>query len=130
MRRRDRGCGEAATVETALAAIASHKPDVAIVDLSLGRESGLHLVSALTRTHPAVRVLLLTGYDVPDHADWILEAGALGYVTKDKVGRELLTAVRGVAAGKPYTSSRPADRSEAHPVERRSGHSSGDEGAT
>jgi two-component system, NarL family, response regulator NreC len=97
-------CGEAGTVGTALAAIAEHKPDVAIVDLSLKDESGLDVVSALAKTHPAVRVLVLSGYDERLHADRALKAGALGYIMKDKAATELLEAVRRVAAGKSYVS--------------------------
>ena len=103
-------CGEAGTVGTALATIAEHKPDVAIVDLSLKDESGLDVVSALARTHPAVRVLVLSGYDERLHADRALKAGALGYIMKDKAATELLEAVRRVAAGKSYVSPETADR--------------------
>jgi DNA-binding NarL/FixJ family response regulator len=103
-------CAEASTVETALTAIASHRPEVAIVDLSLGDENGIDLVAAIARDHPGVRVLVLSGHDERVHADRALKAGALGYIMKDKAAHDLLHAVRRVAAGKPYVSEEAAER--------------------
>lgn len=103
-------CAEAESIGTALASVAAQRPDVAIVDLSLGDESGLDLVKALAEGYPAVRVLVLSGHDERVHADRALKAGALGYIMKDKAADELLLAVRRVAAGKPYVSEETADR--------------------
>lgn len=103
-------CGEAATTAAAIGAVARHEPDVALVDLSLGSESGLDLVAALAQHHPRVRVLVLSGHDEFVHADRALKAGALGYLMKDKSIGELVAAVRRVAAGKPYVSPTTADR--------------------
>ena len=103
-------CGEANTVATALDAIAAHRPDVAIIDLSLGSESGLDLVSALAKAHPTTYVLIISGHDERLHADRALKAGALGYIMKDKAASELAAAVRRVAAGQSYVSPETADR--------------------
>jgi DNA-binding NarL/FixJ family response regulator len=103
-------CAEADSVGTALTSIAAHRPDVAIIDLSLGDESGLDLVTTLAKTHPDVRVLVLSGHDERVHADRALKAGALGYIMKDKAASELAAAVRRVAAGKSYVSPETADR--------------------
>jgi DNA-binding NarL/FixJ family response regulator len=103
-------CGEADTVATARDAIVAHRPDVAIIDLSLGNESGLDLVSALAKVHPAVHALVLSGHDERLHAERALKAGALGYIMKDKAASELVTAVRRVASGQPYVSPDTADR--------------------
>ena len=103
-------CAEAATVAAALASVAEHQPDVAIVDLSLGDESGLDLVAALAKGQPTVRVLVLSGHDERVHADRALKAGALGYIMKDKAASELAAAVRRVAAGMSYVSPETADR--------------------
>jgi DNA-binding NarL/FixJ family response regulator len=103
-------CGEADTVATALDAIAAHRPHVAIVDLSLGNESGLDLISALARTDPPIHALVISGHDERLHADRALRAGALGYIMKDKAARELAAAVRRVAAGQSYVSHETAER--------------------
>jgi DNA-binding NarL/FixJ family response regulator len=102
--------GEAATIKAAMATVAEHEPDLAVVDLSLGDENGLDLVTALAARHPKVRVLVLSGYDERVHADRALKAGALGYIMKDRTVDELLKAVRRVASGKPYVSEDTADR--------------------
>ena len=103
-------CGEASTIASAMAVIGAESPDVALVDLSLGDESGLDLIAALAMTHPDVRLLVLSGHDERIYADRALKAGALGYIMKDKAAGELLTAIRRVAAGKSYVSAETADR--------------------
>lgn len=103
-------CGEAGTVADALRLVAERLPQVAIVDLSLGGESGIDLVSALTARHPDVRVLVISGYDERLHAERALSAGALGYIMKDRTGLELLVAVRAVAAGRSYVSAVVAEQ--------------------
>ena len=103
-------CHEAATGAAALQAVASHQPDVAVVDLSLGAESGLDLVKALAKAHPSVRVLVLSGHDERLYAERALNAGALGYIMKDQAGTELLTALRRVTTGKSYVTPDTAER--------------------
>jgi DNA-binding NarL/FixJ family response regulator len=103
-------CAEAGTMAEALAAAAAARPQVAVVDLSLGSESGLDLVAELARRHPDVRTLVMSGHDESLHADRALKAGALGYLMKDRPIDELLTAVRQVAAGKSYLSAETTDR--------------------
>src|SRR3974377_2361472 len=97
-------------MQTALEVVAAHRPNVAIVDLSLGSESGLDLVSALAKVDPAIHVLVISGHDERLHADRALRAGALGYIIKDKGASELAVAVRRVAAGQSYASPETADR--------------------
>jgi DNA-binding NarL/FixJ family response regulator len=103
-------CAEAGTIDAALAASAAHRPDVALIDLSLGLQNGLDLITAMRRGQPGIRILVLSGHDERVHADRALKAGALGYIMKDKAAGELLTAVRRVAAGNSYVSSETADR--------------------
>src|ERR1043166_381951 len=83
-------CAEAATSGAAMAAMATSHADVVVVDLSLGADSGLDLVAGLTRTHPSVRTLVLSGHDERFYAERALKAGALGYIMKDQAGAELL----------------------------------------
>lgn len=103
-------CGQAGTIAEALAAAAAEPPDVAVVDLTLGEESGLDLLAPLSSTHPAVSVLVLSAHDEQLYAERALKAGALGYVMKDQAAAELLAAVRRVAAGKSHVSEEMADR--------------------
>lgn len=103
-------CAEASTASEALSAVATQQPHVVIVDLALGRDSGLELVAALVAQNPSVRVLVLSGYDERLYADRAFKAGALGYIMKSGGVVDLLTAVRRVAAGKPYASPETTER--------------------
>jgi two-component system, NarL family, response regulator FusR len=103
-------CAEAGTIADALTAAAAAQPHVAVVDLSLGVESGLDLVTALAERHPTMHTLVLSGHDEALYADRALKAGALGYITKDQPPAELITAVRRVASGKPYASAETTER--------------------
>lgn len=103
-------CGQAGTIDEALATVARTGPDVVVVDLALGAESGLDLVATLVGRQPGLSVLVLSGYDERLYADHSLKAGALGYIMKDQAPAELLAAVRRVAGGKPYVSAETAER--------------------
>lgn len=102
--------GEAGTIAEGLAAVVAGQPHVAVIDLSLGTESGLDLVALLAEHHAAVRVLVLSGHDEQLYADRALKAGALGYIMKDRGPTELIAAVRRVATGKSYVSPDTAER--------------------
>src|SRR5689334_2206802 len=74
--------GEAGSVADAQAAICANMPDVAVIDLVLGDESGLDLVARVARTSPSVRMLVLSARDEGLYAETALKSGALGYVMK------------------------------------------------
>lgn len=103
-------CGQADSIASTMALVAGEHPDVAVVDLTLGHESGLDLVARLVAAHPAIRVLVLSGHDERLYAERALRAGALGYVMKDQAAPELVGAVRRVAAGHCAVSADTADR--------------------
>ena len=103
-------CSEVGTIAEAEAAISAHVPDVAVIDLVLGDESGLDLVTLLARSYPTVRVLVLSARDEGLYAERALKSGALGYVMKVRPPGELLMALRHVAAGKSYVSADTANR--------------------
>lgn len=94
-----RVCGEAATSEDALRVAADTQPDVIIIDVSLGLESGLDLVAPIKAKCPAVKVLMLSGHDEPQFAIEAKRVGALGYVVKGSSASSLVKALRRVASG-------------------------------
>jgi len=102
-------CCDAATPDAALSLIRTRQPHVAVIDLMLGRENGLELVAAISRSQPSVHVLVLSGHDERLYADRALKAGALGYIMKDQAGTELLAAIRRVSEGKSYVSPTTSD---------------------
>ena len=100
--------GEAADGAQAVSAAARLCPDVVIMDLSMGGgEQGIDATRQIAAGGPdAPRVLVLTMHDEEEYLIPVLEAGASGYIVKSAAGRELLTAIRTVAAGRVYV--RPA----------------------
>ena len=103
-------CGESDTAAGAMERIRADHPDVAIVDLSLGMESGLRLVKTLDASLPGVRVLILSMHDETLHAERALAAGARGYIMKQEAMHNLIAAIRTVASGKTYLSPQMSER--------------------
>jgi DNA-binding NarL/FixJ family response regulator len=101
-------CGEASDATAALAAIGTAKPDVAIVDLSLGGRPGLELVRDLKLLHPQVAVLVLSMHDEGLYAERVLRAGARGYIMKREATGRVIEAIRCVLGGRIYLSQRMA----------------------
>jgi DNA-binding NarL/FixJ family response regulator len=101
-------CGEAGTAAAALSGIGTARPDVAIVDLTLGGRSGLDLIKDLKQMHPAVAVLVLSMHDEALYAERPLRAGARGYIMKREVTRKVVLAIRRVQQGRVYLSDRQA----------------------
>lgn len=99
-------CGESDTVDGGLACIAREQPDVAVVDLALGTESGLDLVASLAASAPALPVLMLSMHDETLHAERAIAAGARGYIMKHEARQDLIEAIRAVAHGETYFSPR------------------------
>jgi DNA-binding NarL/FixJ family response regulator len=89
--------GTAATIESAGELIALG-PDVLVVDVRLGQESGLSLLGQLGGTgRPAI--VILTSFDYPQFVDAAMRLGASGYVLKTDPSDVLVSVIRAVAAG-------------------------------
>jgi DNA-binding NarL/FixJ family response regulator len=97
-------CAESDTLKGALQKIAETKPDIAVVDLSLGRESGLELIKDIRVRHPKLPVLVLSMHDESLYADRVIRAGAMGYIMKDEASDRVIGAIRQVLSGKVYLS--------------------------
>lgn len=98
--------GDAATVAEALAGVARTAPDVVLVDLTLGDESGLTLLEGLVEAGGKNRRLVYSMNEDALSVERALAAGADGYVTKGEVWEALVVAAQTVAKGKRYLSSR------------------------
>ncbi len=87
-----------------------HRPDVAVLDISMPGESGLQVTARLRQVLPETRILILSMYD---NAEYVLEsvrAGAHGYILKDTAATELRRAVRAVQEGEAFFSPPVASR--------------------
>ena len=96
--------GESDETASALAAMAADKPDIAVVDLSLKRGSGMDLIKALRLRHPEIRVLVLSMHEEISDVERALRAGARGYVMKGESSSQIVPAIRWVHAGKIYAT--------------------------
>ncbi|KAA9166778.1 response regulator transcription factor [Amycolatopsis acidicola] len=94
-------CGEAGDGAEAVALARQHKPDVVVMDVRMPGVDGLEATRRITADEQlaAVKVLVLTTFDVDEYVYDALRAGASGFLLKDTDPVELLRALRVVAAG-------------------------------
>ncbi len=88
---------EAANGYEAIDALAHTPTDLAILDIAMPRMTGLQAAREITRSHPHVRILILSMYDNEQYFFEALKAGASGYVLKSVADRDLLEACRATA---------------------------------
>ncbi len=91
--------GTETTLARAERLIAEARPDIVLSDVRIGRDSGLDLVEHLGRSHPDVKVVMLTVYDDEHYLFQALRVGAKGYILKRIDARELVGHLRRVAEG-------------------------------
>ena len=92
--------GEAANCDEALTGIAATQPDLVLLDLRLGENSGLELLRKIRSQWPAIKVVILTVSDAEEDLTEALRDGATGYLLKDMEPEELLEGVRHALKGK------------------------------
>ena len=92
-------CGRAANGREALTAVARQKPDVLVTDIEMPEMTGLTLAGEVRDRHPQTRVVILTTFARPGYLRRALDAGAKGYLLKDRPAAELAEAVRRVHRG-------------------------------
>ena len=96
-----------ASPDDALAiASAADAPDVLLLDVRLGDDSGLRVLESLARR---TAVVIVTAYDYPEYARAALDAGAAGFVVKGAAMAELVSTIRMAAAGALAFGRRPAE---------------------
>jgi DNA-binding NarL/FixJ family response regulator len=88
----------AEAVELAL----SNEVDLAVLDVSMPRMTGLQAAAELKRRRPALRTLMLSMYDSEQYFFEALKAGASGYVLKSAADRDLVEACRSAMRGEPF----------------------------
>jgi DNA-binding NarL/FixJ family response regulator len=77
-------------------------PDVVLCDLKLPDLEGDRVVRSLRGIHPEARVIILTHFDGVEHAFRAIEAGAIGFLTKESPGAEVVQAIRKAANGETH----------------------------
>ena len=93
----------------AVAQVVEHRPDVAILDVSMPRMTGLQATHEIKQQSPDTQVLILSMHDDQRYLFEALRAGASGYVLKAAADQDLVDAVRAASRGEPFlTSGGPA----------------------
>ncbi|MFT3913681.1 MAG: response regulator transcription factor [Anaeromyxobacteraceae bacterium] len=103
--------GDVGRGDEALAAISQHKPDVAVLDLSMPGLTGVEVAERAARESPKTRVLMLSMHATETYVAQALRAGARGYLVKEAAVSELPLALEAISRGDTYLSpgiSRPA----------------------
>ena len=97
--------GEAENGVDAIKLFRKSKCQVMLLDISMPDRSGIEVLKQLKKEHPELAVLMLSMHREDQYAIRSLKAGAAGYLTKQSAPRELVTAIRQVAAGQKYVSA-------------------------
>jgi DNA-binding NarL/FixJ family response regulator len=102
------GCDDMAVIanaangRTAVALALKHKPEVIIMDVSMPDLNGIEATTQILRKLPGAKIIALSIHRDPRFIAGMYKAGAMGYVLKDNVFKELLRAVKMVVAGQRY----------------------------
>jgi DNA-binding NarL/FixJ family response regulator len=91
--------GEAVDGEQAIQMATRLQPDVVLMDIRMPLLDGIEATRRLVRTHPSIRVLMLTTFGLDNYVFESLRAGASGFMLKDAPPEEIAAAVRIVANG-------------------------------
>ena len=96
--------GEAEDGESALELVEKLHPDVVVLDIMMPRMNGVEATARIAAAHPEARILLLTTFSASGEVVQALDAGACGAIVKDSSQKDLVAAIRAVAAGKQVIS--------------------------
>ncbi|KAF0234433.1 MAG: LuxR family transcriptional [Desulfovibrionaceae bacterium] len=99
-------CAEAGSRSEALAVMSGSEADIAIIDLSLGEDSGLELLHGFKERN--ISGLVYSMYEDPETITLAFDSGAGGYITKREMAEVLLHGVLEVHAGRRFISPRAA----------------------
>lgn len=102
--------GEAGGAEEGLELIRRVDPDVALVDVHMPGMSGLEMTERVVRADMPTQIVIITVVDDARFPRRLLDAGALGYLTKSCPAKALVAAVHDVAAGKRYLAPEVAQK--------------------
>lgn len=84
--------------------------DVLLLDMSMPGKSGIELIRQVHAEKPKLRILVLSMHEEHQYAVRAIRAGAAGYLTKESASRQLVDAIRKVAAGGAFISSEVAQQ--------------------
>jgi len=86
------------------AAMAEHKPELMVLDITLPGASGIEVASRLHRAGFAGKIVFLTVHDDADYARAAFAAGGIGYVVKSRLASDLVPALEAALEGRRFVS--------------------------
>jgi DNA-binding NarL/FixJ family response regulator len=78
------------------------KPDIILMDIAMPGLGGLEATLEIRKSDPDIKILVLSQYDDKEYVSRLLKAGVSGYILKQGVGTDLISAIRAVAKGEFY----------------------------
>ncbi|MFC0183487.1 DNA-binding response regulator, NarL/FixJ family, contains REC and HTH domains [Pseudarcicella hirudinis] len=101
--------GECQTAEEVYAMLKSTAIDIILLDINLGKDSGLDLCKFIFEEYPSTKVLAISMYNDESFITKMLKNGASGYLLKNTSREEFIKAIRSVYAGEKYQSAEVMD---------------------
>jgi DNA-binding NarL/FixJ family response regulator len=101
---------EAGDVETLVAEVMKQEWDVVICDMNMPGRSGLDALQQIKQIAPKLPVLIMSMYPEDQYALRVLKAGASGYLAKENVHEDLVTAIETVRLGKKFITPGVAEK--------------------
>mgnify|MGYP000143750253 FL=1 len=115
---------EAENGEQGIKLYMEHHPDVVVMDITMPGIGGLEAIERIMAKDSSAKVLVLSAHEDSVHPKRVLNAGAMGYLTKRSAAEELIKAIRTVAGNKRYLEATVAQQmaiqqlsGEANPVD-------------
>jgi len=98
-------CAEASNGRDAVELALHHKPDVAVLDLSLPIVNGIEATRQIRKEAPGTEVMIFTLHDRENEIRDVLHAGARGYVLKSEADEQIVRAIEALARHHAYFSN-------------------------
>jgi len=92
--------------ESVLRELSRLKPNVIVLDISMGKLSGIEVAQRLRHSTCSARIVFLSVHDSSEFVSAALAAGASGYVFKSRLGVDLIPAIVAVCSGNLFVSSK------------------------
>ena len=96
--------GSAKAPDELMAFLKKKQPDVLLMDINLPQKNGLELCKEVKQKYPAIHIIGLSTTDQQSVIRKMLENGASGYLLKDALKNEIITAIETVVKGKSYVN--------------------------
>jgi two-component system, NarL family, invasion response regulator UvrY len=101
---------EAESGEQAITRYMEHKPNVVVMDITMPGIGGIEAIERILAKDSAAKILVLSAHEDSVHPKRVLNAGAMGYLTKRSAAEEMIKAIRIIATGKKYLEASVAQQ--------------------